>query len=160
MSHLASHGIGHLLIHGFQGYHQPFILHRFLLREDTINLLLDIIEAGIEFSVLAPGEGINIFYHTKNIDRYRRTTRSNKRHTKGLSASKGPLHIGHNLEGSVIGIQQELKAVIALPKGNAESFDIRSRKFRLLSKKLLYTIKQCAHYSKVSLYADIGFSIY
>jgi hypothetical protein len=47
--------------------------------------------------------------------------------------------------------------VIPVPKGNAEPLDIRIREFRLFGKKLLDMIKKCAHCSKISLYADIGF---
>jgi hypothetical protein len=83
--------------------------------------------------------------------------RPDKGHAKAILAPEGRLHIGHELQGRIIGCQQNLKGMIARPKNRPYLFHGQSRLGLGPGKDAFYALEQISHglmeYLKIPLKA-------
>ena len=132
VGHLAADDIRHVLGHGAQGDHQALVGHGRAAGQDLVDRLLNLIEPLEESGVFPRRELLDVADHGKDVHRDRGAGGAHEGHPEGFGRVQGLLDFGHDLEGLVVGAQEQLEAVVAVLELDAQAVDVFSP-FRLLA---------------------------
>ena len=124
VGHLAADDIGHVLVDLAQGQDEPLVFHRFFLREDLIDRLLNLIEALHQFIIFSRCQKRDFFDHPKDVDGNCGGAAAHERHAEGALALQGQFDVGHDVQGLVVGADQLLEVAVALLEIEAQGFDL------------------------------------
>ena len=130
VGHLAAHPVSHLLAHCREGQHQFRNRRRLPLLQDGVDLSFNGGEDRLQRPVPVAGQFIQVLDDIEDVDARRRGVGPDEGHAEAVSAPQGRLHVGHELQGGVIGGEQELEGVIASLENGPQFFHGEGR-FRL-----------------------------
>ena len=134
VGHLAAHPVGHLPAHFREGQHQGRNRRRLPLGQDGVDLSFNGGKDRLQRPVAVAGQFIQILDDIEDVDTGGGGVGPDKGHAEAVTAAEGRLHVGHELQGGVVGGEQELEGVIASLEGGPQFFHGQSR-FRLFPGK-------------------------
>ena len=113
-----------------EGQHQGRNRRRLPLGQDGVNLSFNGGKDRLQPPVAVAGQFIQILDDIEDVDTGGGGVGPDKGHAEAVTATEGRLHVGHELQGGVVGGEQELEGVIASLEGRPQFFHGESR-FRL-----------------------------
>ena len=124
VGHLAADHVRQSLGHVGQGDHQTFVFDQLAAGQDLVDALLDAVEAREEARVFFRCEPLDRADHGEHVHGNRGAGGPHEGHPEGAAAVQGLLDAGHDLERLVVGGEQQLEAVVAIPELDAQGVDV------------------------------------
>ncbi len=126
VGHLAPGHIRGLPVHPVQGEDQGAVRRQMVAPHVGVDLLLDLPEAVEEDLVLRAlgSEQVQVSDDLPDAGRGRGQAGADKGHAEGTGSLQGLFQLGHDLQGPVVGVEEELEMVVALPEVPAERLGV------------------------------------
>ncbi len=139
--HLASHKIRHAFVHFPERLDQRTVVGKDWGADIGIDLHLDLFEAEQQGAVFPRGKVVQVLHDLKNTRGDARAPGPDKGHPKGPGPLQGLFHLGHDVEGLVVGVEKELEQVVAALKSQAQLFRALRLRLGAFAKQRSYVFK-------------------